>query len=601
METELLDSEALLVGLAFIVALGIGAQWLAWRLRLPSILLLLLFGFIAGPVGGLLDPDAMFGDVLLPLVSLSVGVILFEGGLSLKVRELMKIGSDVRNLIGIGVPLAWVLISALAYLVLGLEIEFALIIGAILVVTGPTVVLPMIRFLRPRGDLGPILKWEGILNDVVGATLAVLTLEGVVGGRGENPVAGAALGALTTLIAGGGLGVAAGFLLTFLLQRYWIPDHLHSPMALMLAVVGFAAADHVHPESGLVMTTVMGIVLANQRKVSIQHVVEFKENLRVLLISSLFILLSSRLDLQLLEQIGYRDFLWVGLLLFVVRPATVFISTMRSKLSFREKLFLSWMAPRGIVAAAVSSVFALRLLEAGFENAERLVALTFLTIVSTITVYGLTGPFVAKWLRVSDAHPQGFLLIGAHDWARKIANALQEQGVRVRLADTNWGNIRTARMEGLSTYYGNVLSEHVVEDLDFTGIGRLLALTPNDYANSLATLHFTEFFGREGVYQLATESADGADDVESPSNLRGRSLFCGGSDHVEISRRFSCGAVVKTTNLTAEYTFEHFKERYSEDALILFVLPDDKDVWVATMDRPLDPQPGHRIVALVNP
>ena len=589
--------------LAAVLILGIGAQWLAWRLRLPSILLLLLTGFIAGPVTGFIDPDALLGWILFPTVSLAVGLILFEGGLGLRFRELRSIGGVVVKLVTIGAAITFGLCAVAAHYILGLPWNVALLLGAILVVTGPTVVLPLLRFVRPSGEVANILKWEGIVIDPIGATLSVLVFEAILSGEMANAGSLAASGALTTLLAGLGLGVLAAGLLVFLLKRNYIPDYLQEAVTLMLVVAVFVGANLIQEEAGLLSATVMGVALANQRKVTIHHILRFKENLGVLLISSIFILLAARIQIEQLKTLGWPVFVFVALLILVVRPAAVFASAVGSKLSFKEKAFLSDMAPRGIVAASVASVFAYRLEAAGIEGAGRLVPIVFFVIVTTVAFYGLSSTPYARILGLSQRDPQGILFVGAHSWARELALELKQAGFAVRMVDTNWNSIRAARMAGLPVWHGSILSHSALDEVDTSGLGRLLALTPNDEANSLAALNFTELFGRNEVYQLAPsglEQAKDAQDEFSPEHLRGRFLFAAEANFQWLGRRFSEKTDFKTTNLTEEFGYEDFRKLYGERALPLFLVDENQRLQVVTVQDPPAPRAGHTLISLVD-
>ncbi|MCH6551717.1 MAG: cation:proton antiporter, partial [Planctomycetes bacterium] len=382
-------TEHLLLALAAVIVLGVGAQWLAWRLRIASILLLLLVGFFAGPVSGellgspIVDPDALLGDLLLPFVSLAVALILYEGGLTLRFAELGKDAGVVWRLVTLGAGLTGVLCGLAAWAVLGLSPPLAVLLGAVLVVTGPTVIVPLLNQIRPGGRVGAILRWEGIVIDPVGAMLAVLVFEVIVLGDPQGAAGHVVEGLLRTLAVGGGFGIAAGLGLAVILRYFWVPGNLENAVSLMFVVGVYTVAHAVQPESGLLAAVVMGVTLANQRLVDVRHIVEFKENLRVLLISSLFILLAARLEINDLLDIGWGGLLFV-VILIVIRPLAVGLSTLGCGLSWKELAFISVMAPRGIVAAAVASVFALRLAEQGHEEASLLVPLTFLTIIGTV-------------------------------------------------------------------------------------------------------------------------------------------------------------------------------------------------------------------------
>jgi NhaP-type Na+/H+ or K+/H+ antiporter len=593
---EFFLTEKLLIGIASIVVFGVGAQWLAWRLRLPAILLLLALGFMAGPVAGFIDPDELLGDLLLPVVSVSVALILFEGGLSLRIAELKGFGGVVRNLVTVGVLATWVIGALSAHMILGLGLSLSVLLGAVLVVTGPTVIVPLLRHVRPVGHISSILKWEGIVIDPIGAVLAVLVFEGIISGGFREATSLAAIGIVKTLVAGGLTGGLGAWVIVALLRRYWIPDFLQSPVTFMAVVGVFTVSDLFQAESGLLAVTFMGVILANQKAVVVEHIIEFKENLRVLLISSLFILLAARLKLTDLDYISLTTLAFLAVLVFLARPVAVFLSTIGSGLKFKEKVLLMSMAPRGIVAAAIASVFSLRLVEYGLPGAELLVPLTFMVIIGTVAVYGLGAAPMAGALGLARPNPQGVVFAGAHSWARTIASAINKEGFDVLLVDNNYFNISKARMEGLPAYYGSIISEHLPKEVDLEGMGRFVALTYNDDINSLAALHFVDLFGRDKVYQLCPE-----DEKRVSQRLRGRLLFSPGVTYSSIGDRFRQGAVVKATHLTEEFDFEAFKKLYKGEVVPLFIANEKKELAVFATDSDLQPRPGHTLISLVKP
>ncbi len=592
-------SEDVLIGLASIVLLGVSAQWLAWRLKMPSILFLLTFGFVAGPVTGFLHPDELLGNLLQPLVSVSVAIILFEGGLSLHLKELREIGQVVRNLITIGALISWALIAAAAYLLLKLNLNISILLGAVLVVTGPTVTGPLLRHVRPVGRVGNIIKWEGITIDPVGALLAVLVFEAILAGEFQKASLVVLFGILKTIVAGVVVGVSAAALLVVVLKRYWVPDFLQEIVTLMLVITAFVLSNHFQGESGLFAVTLMGIALANQKSVTVKHIVEFKENLRVLFISSLFILLSARLHLNDLNYINLQSLAFLAILMFVIRPISVMVSSLGAKLSWKEQAFISWMAPRGIVAAAISSIFALRLAEVGRPQTEYLVPLTFMVIIGTVAIYGLTALPLARWLGLAQSHPQGLLIVGAHPWARALAKAVQNEGVKVLLVDSNPFNAYSARMEHLPCINANIFAEHLFDKLDLDGIGRLFALTSNDEANSLAALHFRELFGSAEVYQLAPADPNPESDETSTHHLRGRYLFGKDLNHRKLTELFASGAAIKTTKLTKEFDYEDFQNHYNGQATPLLLIEENWNLQVNAANESLTPRPGQSIIALI--
>jgi len=593
-------SEEVLIELASIVVLGIVAQWLAWRLRFPSILFFLIIGFLAGPVTGFLHPDELMGELLLPIVSISVALILFEGGLTLRLGELRDVGRVVIVLIIIGAIITWIIASLAAHYVLNLDLRISILLGAILIVTGPTVIGPLLSHVRPLKRVSTILKWEGILIDPVGAILAVLVFEAII--AGEISAAGKLifLGIAKTLVIGGIIGFGMAKLLVFLLKEFLIPDILQESVAFVMVIAAFVLSNIFQSESGLLAVTLMGLFMDNQKHVSIKHIIEFKENLRVIIISSIFILLAARLQLSDFENFDLAIFVFVGVLIFVARPVSVFISTLGSNLNWRERTFISWMAPRGIVAAAVSSVFALKLSLTGLEGSEILVPVTFFVIVVTVMVYGLTASPMAKFLKVAQAKPQGVLIVGAHQWARSIAKTLTEMEINVIMVDTNRSNISAARLEGFSAFLGSILSEHISNELNLDGIGRLMALTPNDEANSLAALHMADAFERGEMYQLTPLSEKSGKEMEySPKHLRARFLFGEGMNYYHLNSLFQSGWILKSTRISDEFSFEEMKKYYDQQIIPFFLIDESGKLFISTMENLIEPGPSDTVTALV--
>lgn len=591
--------EHILVGLASVIALGITAQWLSWRTKLPAILMLLVFGIVAGPVTGFIDPDELMGKLLTPFVSISVAIILFEGGLSLSMSEFRKIGGVVIKLITIGIAITWLLASIAAYYFLDLGIEISVLFGAVLIVTGPTVIIPLLRQVRPTETASSVLKWEGIVNDPIGAMMAVLVFEIILAGGFESISGKAGLVIVTTIVDGTFFGALGAGIIYLAMKKHWLPDYLQNPVTLMVVISIFTASNSLQHESGLLAVTVMGVLLANQKDVRVKHIIEFKENLQVLLISTLFILLASRLKIEHLDYFNLNSLYFLLVLFLVVRPASIFISTIGSKLKFNEKAFLSWMAPRGIVAAAISAIFALRLEEEGYALAEQLVPYTFIVIIATVTIYGLSAVPVARALGVAKPKPTGVLFLGAHEWSRIIAMALKDLGLKVIVADSNWENISKARKSGLNTYYGNILSEYALDEISLDGVGHLMAFTPNDEVNSLSSIRFAEFFGSSNVFQLTASATSKRRQNESSEFLGGRTLFSSDLNFESINAFFESDVSVSNTQITEEFTFKDYINLYGSDSIPIFVLSSNEEaVTPFSVDNPPTPQAGDSIIAL---
>jgi NhaP-type Na+/H+ or K+/H+ antiporter len=583
---------------AFAMVLGVGAlaQWAAWRLRIPAILLLLLAGFALGPGLALVDPDAMFGASFRPFVSIAVALILFEGGLGLRFDELRGSGAVVRNLVSTGAAVTWVATTLAAVWIAGVDVHTALLVGAILVLTGPTVVIPLVRHVRPRPPLGPVLRWEGILIDPIGALLALLVLEALTTPEGSSAWH-IAFGLLRTVVCGGVLGFGVGVALSKAFERFVVPDMLHVPVTTGVVVATFALANAMQQEAGLLAVTVLGITLANRRGLDTAHIVEWKEQLATILLALLFVCIAARLSMAQLTQLGWRSLAFPVALVLVVRPLAVWAATLRTGLAWRDRAFLMAMAPRGIVVAAVSSEFSLHYEAAGNPGADAIVALVFPTIVLTVSIYGLCAKPFARWLGVAAADPQGVLVIGAGPIGREIALALRGLGIDVLVVDTNAGNAASARTLGLRTWHGSILSSRFADEAELAGIGHVLALTPSAEVNRLALRQLQATFGRSHLYRLI--SAFDSREEQDPL-MPGRVLFRDDVGFEWLQALLQRGAKVKATRLTAQFGPEQFAARNPE-ALPLFVVTPEQTLQVVAVDQPPVLRAGCTVLSLAMP
>jgi NhaP-type Na+/H+ or K+/H+ antiporter len=565
----------LIVGLGAIVVLGAGAQWLATRIRLPSILLLLVAGFVAGPVTGFVDPGELLGDALPALVSLAVAVILFDGGLSLRFDEVRGVREVVRRLISVGALVTVAVGTVAARGLLPLSWRMALLLATILVVSGPTVILPLLRHIQPSRNAASVVKWEGIFIDPVGAVAAVLMFEVIVAG-GERQELGVSVltGMATTALVGGLIGVGAAAVLVSMLRRFLIPHHLEIPVTVGLVVAAYLASNTLQAESGLLAVTLMGVAMANQRKVPVRHIVEFGETVGVLLTSTLFVALAADLEMAPFLELGWGIVGFIAVLVLVARPLAVALSTVGSGLTRQERVFVGWLAPRGIVAASVASVFATRLAAAGVEEAELLVPYVFTVIVAAAAIYGLTAGPLARRLGVAQPDPQGIVIVGAHPWARELARTLDDGRRRVVLVPTNRRELAAARMDGHDVHPGAILQEDALEQMDLTGIGWMLAITANEEFNSLAALRFQEMLGRERVLQLPAHR-DAGEEREVAQDLRGRLAFGDDVTYGALDERFATGARLKRTKLTGSFGWEDLCRQYDGTVTPLVILRGD--------------------------
>jgi CPA1 family monovalent cation:H+ antiporter len=601
-----------LLYLAMIPALGLTAQWIAWRTRLPGILLLLLFGMT---LGHFIDPDDFLQELtdgndqtgprlLFPLVSLSVAIIMLEGGLSLNLKELREAGNAAFRLCTIGTIISCTGVTIAAHYILEFGWRLSFLLGAILVVTGPTVIGPLLRQVRPSKRVGATLKWEGIVIDPIGAVLAVLVFDQLMMHIDEPSLGSAAFMLFETALVGTGLGIAGGLILAFAFRHYLIPDHLQGVATLAIGLLSYAISDHLASESGLISVTVLGLWLSNSSSLNVESIIEFKENLRTLLIGCLFIVLGSRVNLDEVLAIGLPGLIFLAILILLVRPTSVYLSLLGTPLNLREKAFIAGMAPRGIVAAAVSSVFALEMeslpANRAIEDAHHLDTVTFLVIFGTVATYGLTASPFAKMLGLSRKSNAGILITGADAWTRDFAQQLKNLGLPILLVDTNYNKIAKAKIAGLDAICANILNEHVREDLDLNGIGKLMALTPNDEVNSLAVRECQTLFGSANLYQLTFRKQNQHNRRGLTRNLMGRELFDPELTFSKLEDFHGVGATFKTTTLSENYSYQDFLEHYQNGAKLLCVIDELKNLSINTVEHQLHPTQGQTIIALVS-
>jgi CPA1 family monovalent cation:H+ antiporter len=575
--------EQIVLQFAGVLLLGITCQWLAWRAKLPAILFLLVAGIAVGPVLGWLRPDALLGDLLFPMVSLAVAVILFEGSLTLRFREIRGLERVVRRALTSGLLVTWGVTTVAAHWAVGFDWEVALLFGSLVVVTGPTVVAPMLRTVRPTARVAEVLRWEGIVIDPIGALLAVLVYDFLVARGGGAPVAHTAGVFLWILAVGIATGAATGQLVGMLLRSRRLPDYLRSATVLAAVCASFAGANALAHESGLLAVTIFGIWLANMRGVALDDILDFKETISLVLISLLFILLAARLRIVDLDALGWGA-AWVFLAIqFVARPLNIAVSTFGSSLGWRERALLAWIAPRGIIAAAVSAIFAPRLAELGFAEAPLLVPLTMVVIIGTVLLQSATAGMLARALGVAEPEPDGVLIVGANRVARAIGLALRRAGVRVRLADTYWESVLGAREQGLTTYYGNPVAGLADPQLDLSGIGQLAALSPQHELNALAVTRYRAEFGRNAVFRLA---GAGEPEPEDPAD-QDRILFAEGTTYADLAGRLRRGDEIRATVLDESLDWDGFIARHP-DALPLFSIDEKARVhFFAAGEKPV--------------
>lgn len=574
--------------LASILVLGIFSQWLAWKIKQPAILPLILIGLFIGPISTFLTPDGsklidgdfiFSGDLLFSFVSISVGVILFEGGLTLNLREIRNLAGTVRNLLIIGSLITFFGGGIAAHYIMGLSWKISFLFGALIIVSGPTVIMPILRNVRPNSNINTILKWEGILIDPFGALVAVLMYEFILSSKhGSGYPLEVLQDFFITISAGivaGGLGA---FFLYYVIKKNALPAYLRNVFTLGLVIFTFAFSELIHKEAGLMAATVMGIVLANVKLDELKTILSFKEDISTILISVLFILLSSRIDVVQIEKLGSASILLFAVVILLIRPAGVLLSSIGSGLSWREVAFISWIGPKGIVAAAVASLFSLDLVQKSEivdpKESEILLPLVFLIIVGTVVIQGSSAKLVASWLGVVRKDPSGILIVGANELARKIALKLKELNIYTILVDNSLPNVKEAKKAGLKSLQANILSDSIFEEIDLSKVGKMAALTSNSGLNELACKWFSKELGEEKVCRLASKEESDNLNLPLPKNV----LFNTRDDFVALVQILRKKGIYEEQSFKNQAEYEEFLEKKNKHIIPILLKNENNSV-----------------------
>jgi|TARA_R100001143_G_scaffold921_4_gene2687 NhaP-type Na+/H+ or K+/H+ antiporter len=564
--TETLGALNPVTAIALVGAIGVGSQWIAWRLRMPAIVLMLVAGILIGPVLGIFDPARDIGPLMGPMISIAVAIILFEGGLSLNFHTLQDAVGGVRRLVYIGAPLGWLMSALSLHYVAGLSWSSSAVFGGIMIVTGPTVIAPLLRTARLSRRPATLLQWEAILNDPIGALAAVLAFEVVIALNTATTASEAMLELFIGAAVATAAGVAAGIGLSRAFKRGWVPEYMKVPVLFALLLGVFAASDAVLHESGLLAVTIMGIVIANSKLPSYEEMRRFKEHATVLLVSGVFILLAAGLDVEALGNLDWRAAAFVAVVVLVARPVTVFISLVGSGIPFREKLLVALTGPRGVVLVAVAGLFGERLLSLGFEDAALIAPLAFALVAVTVVVNGFTLAPFARLLGLTGADTPGVVIIGGSDWTTQLAEVLKKAKIPVLMTDPNFIRLRKARAAGIDTFSGDILSEAAEQRVELVSYATLIAATDNDAYNTLVTTDLAPEFGRENVFQVMREKSESSRH-QLPRTLGGRPLGLEAT-HAELRDLIAQGWRFRSTRLSEEFTLEDWRAESPEARLL---------------------------------
>jgi NhaP-type Na+/H+ or K+/H+ antiporter len=544
MENYLL--QIMVIGLA-----GFMAQWFAWKAKVPAIVFLLLTGFVFGPLLHIVRPHELLGGLMRPAIAVAVSIILFEASLSLNIREIREFQRSVKHIVLIGGPVAWLLTSILAHFVAGLSWPTAITFGGLLIVTGPTVIIPLLRSARLSPRIGSILKWEGIINDPLGVLYAILAYEYFSYAHAHSGVGPSFYLYFAGLLAGVALAsIVFGYIAAFILERGYVPEYLKSYFLFIAVIALFCACNILMDEAGLMAVAIFGITIGTRHVSSLEDIKRFKETVTLLLVSGVFILLTASLDPSVLLQINARGALFILLLLFIIRPLSVWLSSLGTKLPKKETIMIGWLAPRGVVCASLAGVMGPQLVHAGFADGDRLLPLAFAIVIITCVLHSFSVKPLGVRLGLAATEAGGLIIVGASPWAIQLAETLKEKNIPVLVADNNWQRLKAARLGNLPVYYGEVLSEEAAFAIDHSGYGGLLAATDNSAYNALVCNTYAPDFGRERVWQVANIEETGAADRKKVSHARQGKVFADTTlDFEALSSMFAQGLRFKATKV----------------------------------------------------
>ncbi|NDV14657.1 cell shape-determining protein [Muricauda sp. TY007] len=530
--------------LAGIIILGIIAQWVAWRFKLPAILPLILIGLLVGPIATLYTDDGskliepiwngekgLFpGEGLYYFVSLAISVILFEGGLTLKRAEISNVGPVITKLITIGTIVTFFGAGVAAHYIFGLSWQISFLFSGLIIVTGPTVITPILRNIPLKKDVSAVLKWEGILIDPIGALVAVLVFEFISVGEGQAFTQTALIEFGKIILFGTTFGFTFAHALAFAIKKNFIPHYLLNVVSLSTVLLVYVESDLFAHESGLLAVVVMGMVMGNMNLPNLKELLYFKESLSVLLISILFILLAANINISDMELIyNWNTVALFAVIVFIIRPLGVFLSSQGSNLKLNEKLFIGWVGPRGIVAAGIASLFGSKLMLRGEPGAEYITPLVFMIVLGTVLLNATTARLFAKLVGVFLKKSEGILIIGASKLSRLIGNYLRKNNRHVVLIDNNQNNVDKAKKLGLEALSANIFSDTLVDNIELNDMGYLMALTGNSDINKFAINKFQKQFGENGAFRLVN-----TEEVNDPENNPKEGLFSHTDDFIQL-------------------------------------------------------------------
>lgn len=578
--------------------LSLLCQYISWWVKIPSILFLLITGLILGPVMGFLDSSLLLGDLFYPIVSLSVAIILFEGSLSLKFKKIKEQKKYIIKFISLGGMITFVGVSFACYYIFSTSILVSFLIGAILTVTGPTVIAPMLRVIRPSTQVCEVAKWEGIVLDPFGAILAVLVFDFMLRGSASDVLTHGLLAFVMMVATGALVGLVFGLFLSQILLKHIIPKFLVNIAVLNFVLLAFLASNQMFHETGLLAVTIMGITLANRSGLDLHEIIEFKETLSTLLISALFILLAAEIKLETLYPLIVPSLILFLVMLLVIRPLKVLVTTRKTDLTLADKFMIVWIAPRGIVAVAIASLFQHKLTDIGYEGVELITPVIFLIIVWSVLLPSLTGKILAKLFGSVQPEQNTILILGANSLSISVAKELLRSGSEVVLIDNVWNEVTRAKHNGINAVYTNLISLDTEIDLNINAVGHVLSLTANSEFTTFANILFKRVVEKKNIYSIKSDySLADEDSKETLEQFKPRVLFSDEVSYEKLSSMLKQGYKIESIKLTEHLTYENYL-KHSSDSILLFALDQHNSLYVVASDTSVKPQPGWTIISI---
>lgn len=572
MEHDVLNSIGLLL-----LASMLG-QYLGWRFKIPSIVIFILFGVLIGPIFGFINPREELGEGFNIFIEFAVVILLFEGGLNLKFKELKEVSFGVKRLTTLGVLFNFLLAYYAGEHIAGLSKEISAVIAAILVVTGPTVIIPLLRQAKLPKRVSQYLKWEGIINDPLGVLLVTLVYQYIIVAGQEGAIEFVAFALFKAIAFSLIITFVFGRSIQFIFDKTNFPDFLKVPFILSIILMIFIISKQVQDGSGLLAVTMLGMYFANRKLLVFTELKKFKESISVFSVSIIFILLSASIKFSFFAELNIRQILFILFLTLFCRLIAIFSVTFYSKMSFQERVFVGWIGPRGIVAASVAGIIGLRLTNLGYQDAELILPIVFSVVICTVLIHGLSLNKVAKLLDLNVKCGKGLVIVGASPWATELALELKEININSLIIDSAWYKLKAPRQLGIETNFGEAISALEEGNIDLTEYSYLLAATDSNPYNALVCNTFSEDLGLNNVYQIPLGHEDDSVIEDLPNSMTGQvvdtelnRVYRG-----NIKELFNQGWSFKKTTLTDEYSIDDFHRDHTP-SLTVNLLKIDKD------------------------